>query len=201
MCVGFSQNLIRNKTSMNMKQLILISFLSLITAISPLFSQYENVDFEPAGLGAGWTWIVDQNADNPPLEIVANPAADPVNMSATAAKFTARLTGQPWALTYTDGLDEASKFSGAAVYLNLGLNDALALGTRYEYFTAEGPSSALGVDGSVNAITLSANIGGGALKLIPEVRFDFADQEIFVDGDDAATKSAGQVLVGAVYAF
>lgn len=105
------------------------------------------------------------------------------------------------AATYTDGEEKASKFSGAAAYLNLGITDAAAIGARYEYFTAEGPGSALGIDGNVNAVTISANLGGGALKFIPEIRFDAADQEIFVDSEGGATKTASQFLIGAVYAF
>jgi len=35
------------------------------------------------------------------LEFVANPATDGINTSATTAMFTARLTGQPWALCFT----------------------------------------------------------------------------------------------------
>ena len=62
------------------------------------------VDFEPAGLGAGFTWAVFENVDNPPLAFVANPAADAMNGSATVAQFTARLLGQPFAGTNTQDL-------------------------------------------------------------------------------------------------
>ena len=63
-----------------------------------------NVDFEPGGTGASWTWTVDQNSSNPALEIVANPNATGINTSATVAKFTATAAGEPWALTYTDNM-------------------------------------------------------------------------------------------------
>jgi hypothetical protein len=55
------------------------------------------IDFEPSGHGANWTWTVFENDDNPPLEIVANPDNSGANTSATVAKFTARVTGNPWA--------------------------------------------------------------------------------------------------------
>ncbi|MDH3767794.1 MAG: family 16 glycosylhydrolase, partial [Gammaproteobacteria bacterium] len=50
------------------------------------------IDFETPGVGGDFDWSVFENADNPPLEIVANP--DPTgNTSATVAKFTARVDG------------------------------------------------------------------------------------------------------------
>ena len=83
-----------------MKKITLL--FGLVSMIS--FGQ-TNVDFEQAGAGASWTWIVDDNGTNPPaLEIVANPNASGINTSATVAKFIATEGGQPWALTYTDNI-------------------------------------------------------------------------------------------------
>ena len=59
------------------------------------------VDFETAGTGAGFTWAVFENDDNPALEILANPDNSGINTSATVGKITARATGQPWAGTET----------------------------------------------------------------------------------------------------
>jgi len=61
------------------------------------------LDFETAGAGAGFTWAVFENEDNPALEFVANPATTGINDSASVAMFTARQTGQPWAGTETAG--------------------------------------------------------------------------------------------------
>ncbi len=80
----------------------------LTVAALTLFSSYvfaqslHTVDFEPGGVGADWTWSVFENADNPPLEFVANPASGGINTSATVAQFTARAAGNPWALCLTD---------------------------------------------------------------------------------------------------
>lgn len=82
-----------------MKKITLL--LSLISVIS--FGQ-NNVDFEPGGVGASWTWVVDDNGTDPALEIVANPNSSGINTSDTVAKFTATEEGQPWALTYTDNI-------------------------------------------------------------------------------------------------
>jgi len=37
--------------------------------------------------------------------------------------------------------------------------------------------------------------------LIPEIRFDNAKYQVFTDSDGAPTKSAGQFVLAAVYAF
>jgi len=39
------------------------------------------------------------------------------------------------------------------------------------------------------------------LTLIPEVRLDNGSKNMFVDSNDAATKSASQFVLAAVYAF
>ena len=70
---------------------------------SIVFAQATHViDFEPEGVGADWEWIVTENDDNPPLEFVANPSVTAPNTSATVAKFTARQTGNNWALCFTN---------------------------------------------------------------------------------------------------
>ena len=105
------------------------------------------------------------------------------------------------AANYTDGADDPSGFTGAALYINGAITDGAALGLRYENFQAKGPGSALGIDGSVNAVTISANLGGGDLIFIPEIRVDAASDAIFLDADGNASKSAAQILFGAVYGF
>ncbi len=98
--------------------------------------------------------------------------------------------------------DSAASFSGAALYVNYGLTDAAAIGLRAEHFrTANGWATLNGSDGNVTALTLSGNILAGGLTFIPEVRMDMASQDIFLDADGAATSSALQVVLAAVYAF
>ncbi len=55
------------------------------------------VDFESPSTGAGFTWSVFENADNPPLQIISNPDLSGANTSAMVARFTARVGGQPFA--------------------------------------------------------------------------------------------------------
>ena len=63
------------------------------------------IDFEPAGLGQGYNWVMDQNGTNTPMTFPANPVSGGINTTPTVAEFTAELAGQPWALTYTDDID------------------------------------------------------------------------------------------------
>lgn len=83
-----------------MKNLLL--GIMVLFAFGAFAQSIHNVDFEPAGVGADWSWIMAENADNPPLEFIANPVSGGINTSPTVAKFTARLTGAPWALCFTD---------------------------------------------------------------------------------------------------
>ena len=79
-----------------------IALLFIISLSNLAFAQATHtIDFENGGVGADWNWIVAENDDNPPLEFIANPVSGGINTSATVAKFTARLTGQPWALCHT----------------------------------------------------------------------------------------------------
>lgn len=82
-------------------QLFAIIFLFALSNVVKAQSTHT-IDFEPSGEGANWNWVVAENADNPPLEFIANPVSGGINTSATVAKFTARQTGNPWALFFTD---------------------------------------------------------------------------------------------------
>jgi hypothetical protein len=95
-------------TTSNIAQLILVGTGSLNTVYldNVLFYRTSSspapvIDFEPGGVGADWTWSVFENADNPPLQFVANPDRSGANTSATVAMFTARQGGNPWAGTIT----------------------------------------------------------------------------------------------------
>ena len=78
------------------------------------------------------------------------------------------------------------------------LSDAAALGLRYEYFSSTDASNAAT---NVNAVTFSANIGSGPLVFIPELRFDAASENIFIDSDANPTSSAVQAVLAAVFSF
>lgn len=79
------------------KTILLLGVLFIIAMTSVLFAQNAPINFETGGQGANWTWTVFENGTNPPVEILANPNASGINTSATVAKITALVAGQPWA--------------------------------------------------------------------------------------------------------
>ncbi|MDC1068527.1 T9SS type A sorting domain-containing protein [Candidatus Kapabacteria bacterium] len=80
----------------------LILALMLVFSGKAISQEIHNINFEPDGVGADWEWTVDDNDDDPNLEFIANPDPTGGNMSPTVAKFTARATGNPWALFFTN---------------------------------------------------------------------------------------------------
>ncbi|MFM6946938.1 MAG: T9SS type A sorting domain-containing protein [Flavobacteriales bacterium] len=72
--------------------------LSILAFCSGLtWAQAGPIDFQSNGFGANWLWTTFENGNNPALEIVANPDPSGINLSSTVAKFTAQVTGAPWA--------------------------------------------------------------------------------------------------------
>lgn len=95
-------------------------------------------------------------------------------------------------------------FTGVALYPQLAVSSAVTLGVRGEYFkTKTGAIATFGppVGESVTAFTLTANIKGGPLTFIPEVRLDNGSAKFFTDNKLAPTKTASQFSLAAVYAF
>ena len=104
---------------------------------------------------------------------------------------------------FNDTEGDGVNFSGAALYLQYAFSEVVALGFRGEHFTDD-QGSIFGVtdtDTSVDSFTLSGNIGSGPLMLIPEFRVDLSSEDIFLDGDDMPTGTAGQFILAAYYAF
>ena len=71
--------------------------LFIIIAANTCLAQNGPISFESGGFGTLWTWTVFENDNQPPLEIVDNPSAAGINLSAQVAKFTAKQNGMPWA--------------------------------------------------------------------------------------------------------
>ena len=88
---------------MQRRMTLLLVLVGLLSLGNIAFAQdvTHTVDFESAGVGADWNWIMAENADNPPMEFIANPVSGDINTSATVAQFIARADGNPWALVHT----------------------------------------------------------------------------------------------------
>lgn len=94
-------------------------------------------------------------------------------------------------------------WSSNTLYFNFDPTSTFGLTLRGEYFSDK--NSATGISSksiSIFVPTLSANIKiDGNLTIIPEVRLDAANNTIFLDGKNAASKSAGNFLIAATYKF
>ena len=72
---------------------------TLLIAFSAHFvsAQAGPIDFEPNGFGGNWAWTTFENGNNPAVQMVSNPAPSGINLSPTVCKFTALVSGAPWA--------------------------------------------------------------------------------------------------------
>ena len=90
------------------------------------------------------------------------------------------------------------------LYLNLDPNPWFGLTLRGELFNDDDQVKMFAYvpeGGSIFATTLSANFKAGGFIFIPEIRFENASQDIFLDKDGLAKKSYGSVLFAAIYSF
>ncbi|WP_296385841.1 outer membrane beta-barrel protein [Winogradskyella sp.] len=98
--------------------------------------------------------------------------------------------------TYND--TDGSGFYGAALYPQCTISKKLDLGLRAEYFGFHYNQ----IDSeTVIAATLSANYKVDDLTIIPEIRLDSWNGELYFDNDLEPTKSLASFLVAAIYKF
>jgi len=97
-------------------------------------------------------------------------------------------------------------YYGYALYPQIAVSKAVTFGLREEYYKAKATNadSYVGISpgNSVVASTLTCSIKSGPLTFIPEFRLDHTKTgDFFMKSDGTLTKSAGQFLLAAVYAF
>ena len=132
---------------------------------------------------------------------------DAVVTGTVSEKFSIGVNGTmaSYKLRETDGkFGSAKQWYGGALYLNLDPKPWLGVTFRNEYFNDEkqlNVFSAASKGGNVFASTLSFNFKIDNLIIIPECRFESASQPIYSKSNGDATKTAGNFLVAAVYAF
>ncbi|HET7117549.1 MAG TPA: outer membrane beta-barrel protein [Hanamia sp.] len=102
--------------------------------------------------------------------------------------------------SYSSKSESGNSWWGSAVYLNLDPTSVFGITLRGEYFDDQHaivfPSGT-----SVFDVTLSPNIKINNLTIIPELRFDGAQKEIFEKSDGTTTKSALTGILAATYHF
>lgn len=101
---------------------------------------------------------------------------------------------------------DATSFTGFAIYPKVTISETFSLGLRAENFSIK--KNHLGIittdddgDGSVTALTLTANYKAGALTIIPELRVDSTSDDSFLDKDDKPTDKLASFTLAAVYKF
>ncbi|MHC0441237.1 outer membrane beta-barrel protein [Flavobacterium sp. 3-210] len=88
-------------------------------------------------------------------------------------------------------------------YANYTFSPSLLLAYRMEYFDAKDAAPSLGTltGSSVFANTVSLNYKVGKLTIIPELRYDAASEDIFLDSDALPTGGSFYGLIATTYSF
>lgn len=92
----------------------------------------------------------------------------------------------------------SSKWWGSALYLNVDPKDWFGLTGRFEYIGDK--DDVIGV-GNTFVPTISANFKVDNLTIIPEFRFDAANNEVFQKASGGTSKSTSTFLLAATYHF
>lgn len=95
--------------------------------------------------------------------------------------------------------DATDKWWGSALYFNYDPSEKIGLTLRTEYFADEKDAIKVGAD--IFQATLSLNYKVGNFILIPEVRFDNASQNVFLENDGTPKKNTATALLAAVFSF
>lgn len=105
-------------------------------------------------------------------------------------------------LSYSQSKEKTKgKFLGAALYANAALASNFVLAIRGELFQDKDGLKYAATDNTITAVTLSGNIKIDAFTLIPEIRFDSAQKEIWADDKGKAKKGETSFILAAVYKF
>ncbi|KQB39279.1 outer membrane beta-barrel protein [Flavobacterium aquidurense] len=88
-------------------------------------------------------------------------------------------------------------------YANYAFKPSLSLAYRIEYFDAKDAAASLGTltGSNVFANTVSLNYKVGKLTIIPELRYDAASEDIFLDKDAAPAGGSFFGLIATTYSF
>src|SRR6201992_4259636 len=183
------------------------AFSDKVSLMAGIFNNYWNVYSSVRAIGTNATASGDVSSFG--AQLTVTPAK---GWTAYLNVITGSYSGTEFDLTTAYQITDAFKlglnaadfsapnkgggFSGAALYPQIAVSKAVTLGLRGEYFDYKNAG------GNVTAITSTANIKAGPLTIIPEVRFDnksTAFPYTFVDSNGAATDSASQFLIAAVY--
>lgn len=138
-----------------------------------------------------------ENGHNP-SELKSLNQIDLVVTGTISDKFNIGFNGTLQSRTPIDG-GESGSWKGLAGYFNFDPSAKVGLTLRSEYIM-DGDMVYFPTE-SIFANTLSLNYKVGPLTLIPEVRYETADSEFYLDKDAEPTKSTFSALLAAVFKF
>jgi hypothetical protein len=182
------------------------AFSSKVSLMAGLFNDFWNVYYSGGKINTfgaqlmvapveGWTAYVN---------LLTGPASGTEVDLTTSYQITESFKLGLNAADFSAPTPSNGGFTGVALYPQLAVSSAVTLGLRGEYFkTKSGDYATFGPapGSSVTGLTLTANIKGGPLTFIPEVRLDNGSQNMFTTKANAPTKQASQFSLAAVYAF
>ncbi len=102
--------------------------------------------------------------------------------------------------TITDTGDDTG-FSGAAIYAQYATSDVFKIGARFELFQDENVVFGDFAEVNVSDFTLTGNYSVGNLTIIPELRIDSGNEDIFQDADGAPSGGLASFILAFVYGF
>lgn len=132
---------------------------------------------------------------------------DLVLTAALSEKFNIGVNGTAATYQFKDAENDFGDMNtwwGTAIYLNADPKEWLGLTLRTEYFSDSKGMNVFGGyadGGSLVATTFSLNFKSGNLTFIPEIRFEKATENIFVDADGDPSDQTISGLFGVTYSF
>lgn len=111
-----------------------------------------------------------------------------------------------WSMAY-DGSIQQTKSAGTtsswisnAIYINYDPTSILGITLRQDFFTDRKINPLIN-GGNISATTLSANIKIDHLTIIPEIRYDVSNQELFLKSNGLMGKNTNTFILAAHYKF
>ncbi len=122
---------------------------------------------------------------------------DLVLLGTISSKFNIGYNGTIQSRTPVTGED--GSWMGNALYLNFDPSEKIGLTLRSEYISDK-DMVYFGTE-SIFANTISLNAKVGPLTIVPELRFESADSEIFLKESGAGSKTTATALLAVLYKF
>lgn len=169
-----------------------------ITAAKNLIGQLSYVSpNEKLKLYLNYSGFAGSDSGLNPSGLKAVHQFDAVVLGTLSSKFNMGYNGTIQSRTPTSG--SAGSWIGNALYLNFDPTEKFGATLRTEYIMDD--KTIYFSTKNIFANTLSFNFKEGPLTIIPEIRFETAESDIYFKGDGTVTKSTVSALLAMIYKF